>query len=215
MRHGGTFLALLVLAGCSAAPVASTTATSSSATPTTTTTTTAARPDPALIEPRLRQAQLPDDVLAPLGYTRNSSGEQKNYTVVLCPGELSTDGAMSATRMAADWIDRSGFYLHQYSVSYWRVAAAAETVELSRKALECGTFEYGGTSYTIAGELSLPQLGADAQFSYCARNGLESACQLVLSKADLMVSFTYFGADTTAAEVLETAGRAVVPRLSA
>ncbi|WP_433272889.1 hypothetical protein ACQPZF_17600 [Actinosynnema sp. CS-041913] len=218
MRTGGIILALLMLASCTSTSTA--TPPPSSATPTTTTTSTSstpAAPDPALIEGRLKKAQLTVDMVAPLGYrVSGEEQQQKNYPVVACPEDLSTDGAMSATRMATHWVDKPAFStLIQFTVSYRRVAAAAETVQLARKALECGTFTSGDSTYTFEKELAIPPLGADAQFAVCFRDRGYVQCSLLLTKADLLTSLTYIGPDDArAATDLEAAGRAVLPLLS-
>ncbi|KOX16070.1 hypothetical protein ADK67_40880 [Saccharothrix sp. NRRL B-16348] len=216
MRIGGIILATVLLAGCSTAPVA---APPSSTTPATTTTTssTPAAPDPALIEARLVKVQLPDDVLVPLGFTREDSSEQKNYSVVLCPTELPTDGAMSMTRLSTSWFNKPAFsYVEQFRVSYRRVAAAAETVQHARKALECQPFMFGDEGpYTPERELDLPPLGVDAQFGVCYTYELMRICQLVMSKADILARMTFYGPkDADAARILAKAGQATAPLMT-
>ncbi|PSL51490.1 hypothetical protein B0I31_12020 [Saccharothrix carnea] len=217
MRIGGIILTTVLLAGCSTASVATP---PSSTTPTTTTTSssTPTAPDPALIEARLIKAQLPDDVLVPLGFTREDSAEQKNYSVVLCPAELPTDGAMSMTRLSTSWINKPAFsYVDQFRVSYRRIAAAAETVEHARKALECQPFMFGNEGpYTPERELTLPPLGADAQFGVCYTFQLMRICQLVMSKADILTSILFYGPkEADAAGILAKAGQATAPLLTA
>jgi hypothetical protein len=216
MRIGGIILTAALLAGCTTAPVA---APPSSTTPTTTTTnSTPAAPDPALIESRLTKAELPDDVLVPLGFTRKGPAEQTNYSVVLCPAKLPTDGAMSATRLTTSWINKPAFsYIDQFRVSYSRVAAAAETVEHARKALECQPFMLSDEGpYTPEHELSLPPLGVDAQFGVCYTYKLMRMCQLVMSKADILTSILFYGPkEADAAGILAKAGQATAPLLTA
>ncbi|WP_433272887.1 hypothetical protein ACQPZF_17595 [Actinosynnema sp. CS-041913] len=208
MRFGGIFLALLMLAGCAGTP----STTSAGTAPTTTTQTT---PDPALIESRILRAQLTDDTVTPLGYTLTSGPEQKNYRIVLCKTQLPTDGAQSATKTATRWANQAASStLIQYTISYRRVAAAAETVELGRTGLDCGTFEIEDSAYTAAQELAIPALGADAQFALCYGRDALVECTLLLSKGDLFTMITYIGADRQrAATDLEAAGRAVLPLL--
>ncbi|WP_447007342.1 hypothetical protein ACRAKI_13110 [Saccharothrix isguenensis] len=216
MRLGGTILAAVVLAGCSTAPAA---APPSSTTPTTTTTSgTPAAPDPALIESRLIKAEIPDDVLGPLGYTRKDSSAQRNYPVVLCPNELPTDGAMSVTRLSTSWANKPAFsYIDQFRVSYRRVAAAAETVQHAREALDCAPFMFGDEGpYAPERELTLPAFDVDAQFAFCYTHGLMRICQLVMSKADLLTSTLFYGPkEADAAGVLERIGHATAPLLTA
>jgi hypothetical protein len=217
MRFGWILLAAVLLAGCSSAPTATP---PSSTTPTTTTasSSTPAPPDPVLIEGRLIKAQVPDDVLVPLGFTRKDSSEQKNYSVVLCPTKLPTDGAMSMTRLSTSWTNKPAFsYITHFRVSYRRVAAAAETVQHARKALECQPFMFGDEGpYTPERELSLPSLDVDAQFAVCYTYELMRICELVMSKADLVTSILFYGPkEADAAGTLEAAGRAIAPLLTA
>ncbi|MBB4966021.1 hypothetical protein [Saccharothrix violaceirubra] len=207
---------MAILVGCSSTPDAA----PSSTAPATTTTSSAApaTPDPALIEGRLQKAQLPDDVLGPLGYTRKSDNEQKNYTIMSCPTELGTEGAMAMTKLATYWTNKAAFSaFSQYSVSFRRVDAAAESVTLARKALECRPFSIGKEGpFSPDGELTLPALGGDAQFAVCFKSELMRICELVVTKADLLTRFMFYGPATADAPgVLEKAGRAVVPLMSA
>lgn len=217
MRIGGIILTAVLLTGCSTAPAA---APPSSTTPTTTTTTASSiptAPDPALVESRLTKAQLPDDILTPLGYTRKDSSEQKNYSVVLCPTDLPTDGAMSMTRLSSSWINKPAFsYVEQFRVSYRRIAAAAETVEHARKALQCQPFMFGDEGpYTPERELTLPPLSVDAQFGVCYTYQLMRICQLVMSKADILTSFTFYGPkEADATGILAKAAQATAPLLT-
>ncbi|CAL9535343.1 hypothetical protein SUDANB95_04085 [Actinosynnema sp. ALI-1.44] len=216
MRYGGIVLALLLLAGCSSRPAAAPPA-SSTATTTTTTSTTPTGPNPETIEPRIKAAQLTADMLRPLGYVADSRGEGQHwYRVVSCPERLETDGWQSATKTASHWVDRRGrTSMIQYTVSYGKISAAAETVRLARQSLECGAVTIADDEYTSVDELEVPPLGADAQFAVCYHAATHERCELLLSKADLLTVLTIFTPHRTrAAQDLEAAGRAVLPLLT-
>ncbi|QFZ18907.1 hypothetical protein [Saccharothrix syringae] len=218
MRIGGIILAALVLAGCSTAPAAAPRAgTTPNSTTTTTTSSTPAAPDPALIESRLVKAQLPDDVLTPFGFTRLESAEQKNSRIMECLAEFPTDGAMSMTRLSKSWLNKPAFsYVDQFSVSYRRVSAAAETVRHAREALECQPFKFGGEGpFTPEREVTLAPLGVDAQFAACHTSDVMRVCELVMSKNDLLTKFSFYGPqEADAVGTLEKAARATAPLLA-
>ncbi|GAA0209591.1 hypothetical protein GCM10010492_04160 [Saccharothrix mutabilis subsp. mutabilis] len=216
MRFGGIVLALLSLVGCSSRPAAAPPA-SSTATTTTTTSTTPTAPDPETIEPRIKAAQLTADLLRPLGYVADSRGEGQHwYRVVSCPEQLETDGWQSATKTASHWVDPRGrTSMIQYTVSYGKISAAAETVRLARQSLECGAVTIADDEYTSVDELEVPPLGADAQFAVCYHAATHERCELLLSKADLLTVLTIFTPQRArASQDLEAAGRAVLPLLT-
>lgn len=208
---------LTITAGCSSAPRA---APPSSAAPTTTTTTTTSAPktpDPALIEPRLRRAHIPDDLFASLGYSPRNASEQMNGSVVMCPERLPTDAARSATKLYSSWINKAAFSnIYQFRFSYHTFDAAAETVQHARKVLDCEPFMFADEGpYTPEKELVLPPLGADAQFAACYTYELMRICQLVISKDDLLSSIFFRGPQTAdAAGILQKVGQAAVPLMT-
>ncbi|WP_309115497.1 hypothetical protein [Saccharothrix sp.] len=214
MRFGGIVLALLVLVGCSSRPAAAPPA--STTTTTTTTSTTPTAPNPDTIEPRIKAAQLTADMLRPLGYVPSSRGEEQEwYSIVSCPERLDTDGRQSATRTASHWLDQPArTSLMQYTTSYGKISAAAQTVQVARESLECGAFTSADVEYTSVGELDVPPLGADAQFAVCYHSARLVQCALLLSKADLLTVLTIFTPERSrAAHDLQAAGRAVLPLL--
>lgn len=205
MRTGGLLLALVLLTGCTATPTASPPASTSSGT------------DQAATQQRVTKARVPDDLVTPLGYTPNvdKAASSGKYTTIMCPADLATDGDVSTVRDLHRWLNTAKrSQLVQRVVWYTRGAAAKETVELARKSLDCGTFQYAGGSHTVDGELTLPSLGGDAQFAVCFRDDLGLECELLLSRGDLLTTLTYLGPDRAAAAAeLEQVGKAVVPLL--
>ncbi|MBW4717561.1 hypothetical protein [Saccharothrix obliqua] len=205
MRLGGYVLALLLLAGCSAAPAAPPAATS-------------APGDAGSARQRVTKARVPDDVIASLGYRSNEDeAGVDRYPTVMCPTELATDRSMSTARDLHRWLNTANrSQLVQRVIGYSPGGAAAETVALARKSLDCGTFQYAGGSHTVDGELALPALGGDAQFSVCFRDELGVECELLLSRGDLLTTVTYLGPDRAAATTELTAvGRSVAGLLGA
>ncbi|MEU4805847.1 hypothetical protein [Actinosynnema sp. NPDC023587] len=212
MRFGGIVFALVVLAACSPAPAASPTTPPSSSSATATTTTTSAAPDIAAVQRRVTAGRVPDDLIGRLGFRFDTDKmEMGKYTTVACPEDLATDGAMSTIRDYYRWTGPAeNSVLVQRVFWYKRAAAAAETVELAKQSLNCGTFTIGDSSFTVDGELALPPLGGDAQFAVCYEVGRMIDCELVLSKGDLLTTVAYSGPSRdTAAAHLEEVGRTV------